>query len=66
MAVKTFVFQENWIHSEVAGMKIAFFTIFDPTWIHILGPKGLSMEFLKQNFNFQSMRKTGAILLPIM
>ena len=47
-------------------MKIAFFAIFDPTWNHTLALKGPNMEFLKQNFNFQSLRKTEAILLPIM
>ena len=47
-------------------MKIAFFAIFDPTWTHILAPKGLNMEFFRQNFNFQSLRKTEAILLPSM
>ena len=32
MAVKNFVFKENWVGSKVAGMKTAFFAIFDPTW----------------------------------
>ena len=50
----------------LASMKIAFFAIFDPTWNHTLALKGPNMEFLKQNFNFQSLRKTEAILLPIM
>ena len=36
MSLKNFSFRENWAGSEVAGMKIAFFTIFDPTWAHIL------------------------------
>ena len=40
MAVKSFVFRENWVGSKVAGMKITFFAIFDPTWTHILAPKG--------------------------
>ena len=31
MAVKNFIFRENWVGSEVAGMKIAIFAIFDPT-----------------------------------
>ena len=66
MAVKNFVFRKNWVGSEVASMKIAFFAIFDPTWSHILAPTGPNMRFLKQNFNFQSLRKTKAILLPIM
>ena len=59
MALKNFSFRENWVGIEVAGMKIAFFAIFDPTWAQILVPK----EFLKQNFNFQSLGKTGVILL---
>ena len=36
MALKKFNFRENWVGSEVAGMKIAFFAIFNPTWAHIL------------------------------
>ena len=66
MAVKNFNFRKNWVGSEVASMKIAFFAIFGPIWTHILAPTGPNMGFLKQNFNFQSLRKTEAILLPIM
>ena len=66
MAPKNFVFMENWVGSEVAGLKIAFFAIFDSNQAHILEPKGPNMEFLKQNFNFQSLGKTEAILLPSM
>ena len=66
MALKNFVFRENWVVREVAGIKIAFSAIFDPTWTHILAPKGANMEFLKQSFNFQSPRETEAILLPNM
>ena len=66
MAVKNFVFRKNWVGSEVASMKIAFFPIFNPTWTQILAPTGPNMGFLKQNFNFQSLRKAEAILLPIM
>ena len=66
MAFKNFIFRENCVGSEVAGMKIAFFAIFDPTWTHIFVPKGSNMDFLKQNFNFQSIKKTEAILLPVM
>ena len=65
MAVKNFVFSENWVGSEVADMTIAFFAIFDPTWTYILATKGPNMEFLKQSFNFQLVRRTEAILLPI-
>ena len=39
MALKNFSFRKNWVGSEVAGMKITFFAIFDPTWAHILAPK---------------------------
>ena len=66
MALKNFVFGENWVRSEAAGMKIAFFAIFDPLWTHIFTPKGANIEFFKQNFNLHSLRKTEAILLPSM
>ena len=65
MAVKNLGFRKNWVGTEVAGMKIAFFNFFDPTWTHILAPKGPNMGFLKQNSDFQSLRNTEAILLPI-
>ena len=57
MAVKNFVFRENWVGraSKVAGMKTAFSAIFDPTWTHILAPKDPSKEFLKQHL---SQKKT--------
>ena len=48
MAVKNFVFRENWVDSKVAGMETTFFAIFHPTWTHILAPKGPNKEFLKQ------------------
>ena len=66
MAVKNFVFTEGWVGSQVAGMKMAFFAIFDQAWTHILATKGPNREFIKQKFNFKSLRDTGAILLPIM
>ena len=66
MAVKNFVFRKNWVGGELAIIKIAFFTILDPNWTHIVAPTGPNMGFLKKNFNFQSLRKTEAILLPIM
>ena len=50
MAIKNFIFRENCVGSEVDGIEIAFFAIFD----HV--------ELLKQNFNFQSIRKTKPIL----
>ena len=46
-------------------MKIAIFPIFDPTWTHILALTSPNIGFLKQNFNFQSLRKTEAIFLQI-
>ena len=64
MFVKNFSFRENCVRSEVAGMKIAFFAIFDPTWTNIFVRKDPNMELLKKNFNFQSVRKIEAILLP--
>ena len=39
MALKNFFSWENWVGSELAFMKIAFFVIFDPTWMHILALK---------------------------
>ena len=39
---------------------------FDLTWTHILAPRGPYLEFIKQNFNFQSLRKKEAILLTSM
>ena len=66
MALKNFIIMENWVGREVAGMKIAFFAIFDPTWTYMLAPKGPNMEFHKQSFNFQSLWKIEAILLSSM
>ena len=60
MAVKNFILRKNWVGSEVASIKTAFFANFDPTWTHILA------QIYKQNFNFQYLRKAEAILLPIM
>ena len=39
MALKNFFFRENRVRSEVAGMKITVFVIFDATWAHILAQK---------------------------
>ena len=64
MGVKNFVFKK--IESEVPSTKIAFFDIFEPTWTNIQAPVGPNMGLLEQNFNFQSLRKTEAILLLIM
>ena len=66
MALKNFAFKENWVGSEVAGMKIAFFAIFDPTRTTILALKDPKMDFLLHNSNFQSLWKTEATLLPSM
>ena len=67
MVLKNFFFRENWAGSEMTGMKIAFFLPF----LTQPGPKFWSqkdtnMEFLNPNLNFQSLRKTEAILLPSM
>ena len=51
MAVKNFVFRQNWVGRKVAGMKKHFFAIFDPTWAHILAPKDPNKEFLKKHFS---------------
>ena len=66
MAIKNFLFRESEVVSEVAGTKIVFFVIFNPIWTHIFAPKGPNMEFLKQNFNFQSLRKIEVLLSPSM
>ena len=65
MALNNFSFGENWVGIEVAGMKIflPFLTQRRPAfWL----PNGQNVEFLKQNFNFQSLKKTEVILLPSM
>ena len=64
MALKNFFFRKKWVRSEVAGMKIAFFAIFDSPWTPILAQKGTNMELLKKKKSFQSLRKTEPILLP--
>ena len=64
MAVKNFVFRKNWVGSEVASMKIAFFPSFDPTNLDPhFGTNRPNMGFLKQNFNFQPLRKTEANII---
>ena len=52
MALKNFSFKENWVGSEVAGMKKAFFAIFDPTWAHILAAKRPKYEIPWAEFEF--------------
>ena len=67
MVVQKFVFRENWVGSKVVtGMKTIFFVVFDPIWTHILALKDPNKEFFKQNFSFQSIRKTEVILLSIL
>ena len=55
MALKNFPFREKWTESEVAGMKIDFFPIFDPTWAHILTPK--MWKFLSKILIFSSLER---------
>ena len=52
MALKNFSFRENWVRSKVAGMKTAFFVIFDPTWAHILAPKRPKYGILSAELEF--------------
>ena len=56
MAVKNFVFRDNWVGSKVAGIKTTFFAIFDPTWTHSLAPKDPNKEFLKELFNQEKQK----------
>ena len=39
MAVKNFVFMENWVDSKVVGMKATIFASSDTIWTHILALK---------------------------
>ena len=55
MALKNFSFRENWVGREVAGMKIAFLPFLTQHGLTFWLQKGQNMEFLKQNFNFQSL-----------
>ena len=52
MAPKNFSFRKNWLGSEVAGMNITFFAIFDPTWAHILAPKRPKYGISEVEFEF--------------
>ena len=47
MAGKNFVFQENWLGSEVPDMKTTCLAIVELTWTHILIPKSPNKEFFK-------------------
>ena len=66
MALKNFSFRENWVGIEVAGMKIAFLPFLMQHEPKFWPTKGQNMEFLKDDFNFQSLTKTEIILLPSM
>ena len=49
------LFRKNWVGSEMAGMKIAFFAIFNPKWVKRLSWYPSKMVFLANlAFNFQS------------
>ena len=52
MALKNFSFRKNWVGSEVAGMKITFFAIFDQTWAHILARKRPKYGIPEAEFEF--------------
>ena len=51
MAVKNFVFRQKLGWLKGGWYEKTFFAIFDPTWTHILAPKGPKKEFLKQHFH---------------
>ena len=50
MALKIFFFRENWVGSEVGGIEIAIFVIFEPTWTHILALKRSKCKILYTEF----------------
>ena len=52
MALKNFSFKKNWVGSEVAGMKITFFAIFEPTWAQILAPERPKYGISEVEFEF--------------
>ena len=66
MALKKFSFKENWVGNEVTGMKIAFLPFLTQHGPIFWPPKDQNMEFFKQHFMFQSLRKTEVILLASM
>ena len=63
MALKNFSFRENWVGSEVVGMKIAFLPFLTQQGPTFWPQTGQNMELFKQNFNFQSLRKTEVIFI---
>ena len=56
MAIKNFVFRENWVGSKVTGMKTTFFAIFDSTLTHSLLLKSPNKEFLKEHFSQEKQK----------
>ena len=56
MAIKKFVYRENWVGIKVTGMKTTFLVIFDPTWTRILSPKGPNQDFLKVHFSYERQK----------
>ena len=52
MALKNFSFRKSWVGSEVAGMKMIFFAIFDPIWVYILAPKRPKYGTAEAEFEF--------------
>ena len=53
MAVKSFIFRQNWVARKVAGMKKNFFAIFDPTWTHFRPQKSQ----IRNSFNRTLFKK---------
>ena len=52
MALKNFSFRKSWVGSEVAGMKMTFFAMFDPIWVHILASKMPKYGTAEAEFEF--------------
>ena len=65
MALKNFFFRENWVGNVVAGMKIAFLPFLTQPGPTFWSQKDPNTEFLKQNFNFQSLRKAKATYIIV-
>ena len=63
MALKNFSFRENWVGSEVPVMKITFLPFLTKHWPTFWAQTGQNMELFKQDFNFQSLRKTEVIFI---
>ena len=56
MAVKNFVFRENWVGSKMAGMKMTFFAIFDTTGPIVWPQKAQIRNSLKSIFSQEKQR----------